>query len=131
MRNLEGARGLLKILELRASLPRRVSATPLYVLLPSLTPTGPTAARDPEFEAWLLRVTEFFLRRHRPLRTTCLFRSLVRYSMLRDRGVPVRFVMGVQTGARELTGHAWLELDGEPFMEVLTHRYARTFEYPP
>jgi hypothetical protein len=52
---------------------------------------------------------------------TCLRRSLTRYYFLQREGVPVevhfgaRFVNGVPD--REITGHAWLSLDDEPYHE--------------
>lgn len=42
----------------------------------------------------------------------------------------MRFVMGIRNDGTDLAGHAWLELDGRPHLEVLEHRYTRTFEYP-
>lgn len=52
----------------------------------------------------------------------CLRRSLLRYRFLRAGGVPValrfgaRFVDGKPD--REVTGHAWLTLDGKPYYEA-------------
>jgi hypothetical protein len=52
---------------------------------------------------------------------TCLRRSLTRYNFLRRDGVPVkvhfgaRFVDGVPD--REITGHAWLTLNDDPYHE--------------
>ncbi len=51
----------------------------------------------------------------------CLRRSLVRYHFLRRAGLPLvlnfgaRFKGGVAD--REITGHAWLTLEGEPYFE--------------
>ena len=52
----------------------------------------------------------------------CLRRSLTRYHFLRRAGVPVvvrfgaKFVDGKPD--REITGHAWLTLDGNPYHEA-------------
>ncbi|HKZ85801.1 MAG TPA: lasso peptide biosynthesis B2 protein [Anaerolineae bacterium] len=52
----------------------------------------------------------------------CLRRSLTRYHFLRRAGVPVvvrygaKFVDGKPD--REITGHAWLTLDGHPYHEA-------------
>ena len=51
----------------------------------------------------------------------CLRRSLVRYHFLRRAGLPLvlnfgtRFKGGVAD--REITGHAWVTLDGKPYFE--------------
>lgn len=52
----------------------------------------------------------------------CLRRSLVRYYFLRREGLPVVLQFGAKFVAgkpdREVTGHAWLTLDGQPFYEA-------------
>lgn len=51
----------------------------------------------------------------RPLRlwpTTCLYRALGSYALLRAAGQEVRFVIGVRKEGEELLAHAWLERDG-------------------
>ncbi|MBI2375929.1 MAG: lasso peptide biosynthesis B2 protein [Deltaproteobacteria bacterium] len=121
---------LARITFLRSVLPDRVAREPLDLLLPSLTPAGRLAHSDPSLVGFAEASIESLLKRHWPLRTTCLYRSLVRYAILRDLGVPVRFVMGIRNDGTDLAGHAWLELDGRPHLEVLEHRYTRTFEYP-
>jgi hypothetical protein len=63
---------------------------------------------------------------------TCLFRSLARYALLRRAGHPVRFVMALDPNkAEDLTGHAWIELDGAPLGEEVEPGLAVTFSYPP
>lgn len=60
------------------------------------------------------------LERQSPL-GLCLRRSLVRYHYLRQLGIPVvvrfgaKFVDGVQE--RDVTGHAWLEVNGRVYHE--------------
>lgn len=50
---------------------------------------------------------------------TCLTRALARAYALRRAGVPVRFVLGVRADdAGAPSAHAWLELDGAPFLEA-------------
>lgn len=52
----------------------------------------------------------------------CLRRSLVRYHFLRREGLPVVLQFGAKfvAGApdREVTGHAWLTLNGKPYYEA-------------
>lgn len=61
---------------------------------------------------------------------TCLYRSLARYAVLRRAGHAARFVMGLDPKAAEITGHAWVELDGEPVGETLEPGLSITFAYP-
>ena len=48
----------------------------------------------------------------------CLPRSLALYEEARRRGLAVRLVVGVRLDAGEVASHAWLTLDGAPFLEV-------------
>lgn len=48
----------------------------------------------------------------------CLPRALALYEEARRRGVGVRLVVGVRLDAGEVASHAWLTLDGAPFLEV-------------
>lgn len=50
-------------------------------------------------------------------RGNCLPRSLVLYGFAKRFGFPVRFHCGVRRVEQELTGHAWLTLKGEAFLE--------------
>ena len=50
-------------------------------------------------------------------RGNCLPRSLVLYGFAKRYGFPVRFHCGVRWVEQELTGHAWLTLEGEAFLE--------------
>lgn len=101
-------------------------------LLAGLTP------RQPRFRgvlegaalASVERATELVLRRVRVTRTTCLLRSLIRYRLLRERGVEVVFKMGVRHRGEELEGHAWIELRGQPVLERESTDYQVTFAYP-
>jgi hypothetical protein len=49
---------------------------------------------------------------------TCLARALARFYVLRRRGLHPTFVLGVASPSASRTpGHAWVELDGEPWAE--------------
>lgn len=48
----------------------------------------------------------------------CLPRALALYEEARRRGLPVRLLVGVRLDAGEVASHAWLTLDGAPFLEV-------------
>jgi hypothetical protein len=116
-----------RIVVLRLLLPIRFKTRSLYALLRELT-----RSRDVRIE-WTIAEAEeavdTLLRRNRWTRTTCLYRTLVRYVLLREAGLDVRFVMGV-VEREDLIAHAWLELGGQPFGETLPHAYQRTLRYP-
>ena len=69
----------------------------------------------------------------------CLRRSVVRFRLLRQIGLPVIIHVGAQKmagperGAASLVGHAWLTLDGFPWEESLEpHQdYVVMYSYPP
>jgi hypothetical protein len=66
----------------------------------------------------------------------CLRRSLVRYILLRRAGLPVTIIFGArptQKAATGLAAHAWLELDGQPWMEAPENvqGFAIMYRYPP
>ena len=129
-----------RIVQLRLWLPRLMAARPLDRVLHAVTPAAtrePSKHLDPELERAVHHATERLLRHNRWLKTTCLYRSLVRYALLREAGVAARFVMGVRSDGDgddrdggDLDGHAWIELDGRTLFEELRHTYARTFSYP-
>ena len=48
----------------------------------------------------------------------CLPRSLALYEEARRRGLAVRLLVGVWIDGGDLASHAWLTLDGAPFLEV-------------
>jgi hypothetical protein len=85
----------------------------------------------------LARYADAWLRRLR-LGNPCLRRTLVLFGRLRRTGLPVHFCLGVRTdkalsGADPLEGHAWLELDEQPFLErspLLPAGQVTTFRYP-
>lgn len=84
----------------------------------------------------LARYADFWLRRLRA-HNPCLRRSLALFGRLRRAGLPVTFCIGIRTDApiapgREVTGHAWLELDGRAILEqkVNISAYTVTFRYP-
>jgi hypothetical protein len=60
---------------------------------------------------------------------TCLFRALTRYAALRRAGHRPRFVMGIDENDPDV-GHAWIELEGAPFLEPRLPTLRRTFEHP-
>lgn len=107
--------------EMRAYL-RRLPAALAGPLPAALAAQTPTTLDLPESPDTLRRLADSaaLLDRRSPL-GLCLRRSLVRYHYLRRAGLPLT----VNFGARfmgghadsEVTGHAWVALDGKPYFE--------------
>jgi hypothetical protein len=74
--------------------------------------------------------TGWMLHNRESTRTTCLQRAMVRFVMLRRRGLPVCFKVGIEPDSVPLQGHAWLELEGRPVFETEPLRCAVTFAFP-
>lgn len=68
------------------------------------------------------------------VRTGCLTRGLLGYRFLRWAGSPVSLVFGIGhvDGEIGVSGHCWLELDGEPVRERRDPRptFAETYRIP-
>lgn len=120
-----------RIITLRSVLPPLMAERSLSELLELLSAPGRRMwpATDAELDA-VERTVERYLDPKGTLATTCLYRSLVRYVLLRELGLDVSFVMGVRPSSEDLVGHAWLELDGRVLRETLKEPYVVTFSYP-
>lgn len=100
---------------------------PLPQALAGLTPTSPDLT-FPNSTVRLLTDAAALFERRSPL-GLCLRRSLARYHFLRRAGVPLVLNFGarfnpstsLRAGAgqpdREVTGHAWVTLKGQPYFE--------------
>lgn len=102
-------------------------------LLQWLTPTEMPEYPDQESLSIISRYGRSVLSRFpsNP-RGSCLIRSLSLYGFGRRYGFPVFFHCGVRRTNTELTGHAWLSLDGKAFEET-DDPFATnvvTFSYP-
>lgn len=63
----------------------------------------------------------------------CLLRSLARYHLYSQMGLPVRIHFGVKPDlTRRIEGHSWLTLKGQPLCEVnrALEQYTSVFSYP-
>lgn len=142
MSRLEPVRLVAKAVVLRLRLAAMMRERSLPELLEALTPgspggttsewIGPRADRAvplPQIQK-SLSATEEILARVPIAPDTCLYRALARYAILRSAGHPARFVMGIQPGRDEITGHAWVELGGEPVGEDVDPDIVVTFAYP-
>ena len=65
-------------------------------------------------------------------RGNCLPRSLVLYGFAKQYGFAVQFHCGVQWIGLKLSGHAWLSLDGDAFLEPTQQwkQFQITYSYP-
>lgn len=126
------ARRIAELVGLRLALPRRLARESLDGLLASLTPQRPPRGdRVEEFIRRDIRLTEWGVARLPWVANTCLYRSLARYAVLRRSGANAAFVMGLGPGGVTDDGHAWVELDDEPFEEHAdVSHYTVTFRYP-
>jgi hypothetical protein len=121
----------LEAVGIRAALPLLLRALPLDRVLHVLTPCAPRTPHAAEAVAGIERVTDTITRRIRLTRTACLDRALLRYALLRRKGYPASFVIGVRSGGPNgFEAHAWVTLDDEPIMERQPADYRPTFIWP-
>lgn len=128
-----------RVLVFVARLPERLRRSSLPELLVGLTPADATA-RPRLSPAEMARVIWNVLRWNRGrFNNGCFVRSFTRYHHFRRLGCPVVFHLGVEmrdqatprltgpwneTEWTRLRSHAWLTLDGEPFLEFEPARFA-------
>jgi hypothetical protein len=114
---------------LRLALPRLPLLDLLQRLKPSQTPSYPNR---PRFEK-AAQYIEVLLRRYPfPLSGQCLPRALMRYYFATRYGLGVRFYCGVCHDGDRLEGHAWVNVNGQPFQEAIDPEtiYTITFSFP-
>ena len=79
----------------------------------------------------ILRLGEAFSRGSR----TCLDRALARYAFLRSLGLSPVFVIGVDPARAadesDALGHAWVEVDDEPWPPEDVQLYRPSYRHPP
>jgi len=64
-------------------------------------------------------------------RPICWKRAAVLHRFLALQGIRTRICFGVKPGsADKVTGHAWLEADGEPILEKEPPNYVVTYSFP-
>ena len=94
-------------------------AAPLPQVLAAQTPAQSDLSLPAEVVR-LLADAAALLERRSPL-GLCLRRSLARYHFLRRAGLPLVINFGARfktgTADRQVTGHAWVTLDGQPYHE--------------
>ncbi len=129
-------------------LPPAIRLTSFARLMTWLTPRPPrppglaprkrataVALDDKALARWVSRILH---RLPEPWHLSCLNRSVVLYHLLRAAGRPVELCIGVTRAGGgvgsvtrvggdgpHITAHAWLELDGAPYLESDTHFVTR------
>ncbi len=107
---------------------------PLPQALAALTPISPDLAFSNSTLRLFADAAALFERRS-PF-GLCLRRSLVRYHFLRQAGLPLVLNFGARFKSghadREVTGHAWVTLNGQPYFEEGENYQGFTvmFQYP-
>ncbi len=62
---------------------------------------------------------------------TCWKRTIILHRFLAFQGITTRIVFGVKRDdANKLSGHAWLEYQGHPFLESQPPDFIPTFSFP-
>lgn len=122
------ARLLAEIAATRARVEWLVRRYPIDRCTELLTRARPADAADPGEIERIGRLTARTLHNRRRPRNTCLHRALTRLAMLHRRGAAPVFRMGLRPGA-DIEGHAWIELDGLPWMEETLTELVTTFEF--
>ncbi len=62
---------------------------------------------------------------------TCWKRAIILHRFLDLQGFTTRIVFGVQRDeAQKLSGHVWLEFQGQPFLEAQSPEFVPTFSFP-
>jgi hypothetical protein len=126
---LGAAKTTVSYLALRANMPARYGRSALDELLDALDRRGTARLLEADEIALGIRQAERIARLLRMQPDTCLFRALTRYAALRRAGQRPRFVMGIDANDPDV-GHAWIELEGAPFLEPALPTLTRTFEHP-
>lgn len=121
-----------QVITLRLRLSSMLRRSSLSDLLESLTPPSVDGVKAPlDAAASALSAAEALVSRVPAVPNTCLYRALARYAVLRSAGHPARFVMALDPSRRDaIEGHAWVELDGSPFGEVVDPNLIVTYTYP-
>lgn len=114
-------------------------------MLALLTPKKPSSVHAFDRDVLIYKVstyTDFLLGRNWWIyRMNCLKRALVIFRVLRKYRIDVQICMGVRKGPmtqatqadQSLQGHAWLMIDGQPFLEdsrSMTFTYTPVFSFP-
>jgi len=124
---------LVRVLGLLTALRLLLPRVQLPRLLRWLTPSRiPPVADSLTLEKAVHYTDALLWRLPFPLPGPCLPRSFILYYFATRCGFPARVHCGVRRLGEVLQGHAWLSLQGTPFLETdtLHGNYAVTFSFP-
>jgi hypothetical protein len=120
---------------LALALPSRLRRVPAVRVAARLTPRRPGRKQRPRSlaaAAWL--AGRLVNRLPWQYGGHCVRRSLLLYYAATRSGYPAEIVFGVRREGDALSGHAWLELDHEPFLEPIAEPHGAFVEmqrWPP
>lgn len=125
----------LQILVAILLLPGKIRRNSLPELLQRIDSGVGSGPRDEAVMVRTVKIVDLLLS-YRPLLRygKCFLRSLTLFRFLRLQGWPVTICFGVRRSEEDesqLTGHSWLALEGQPFLEAESiENYAITYVYP-
>jgi hypothetical protein len=125
MLRMAGWVGLLSVTTRLYSLPRALEIVSSRDTKFNDEPSFETANRLAQSIDLLLSADVLFLR---PI---CWKRAAVLRRYLSRNGISTQIIFGVRKELKkEVDGHAWLERDGEPFLEKIPPDYVVTYTFP-
>jgi len=121
---------VLRALQDRWRISGLLERLPLTTLMPSIDRRAQLGRLRSANALWPgVRFAEAILRRVPGAPEACLYTSLARYAALRRAGIGPVFVLGVRSDRGDLEGHAWIEVDGEPWHDANARSYTVTFRH--
>jgi hypothetical protein len=96
-------------------------------------PVDTSVTTDPEAQKRFARAIDLLLSTDvwifKPI---CWKRAAVLHRYLARNGTPTRIIFGVRNDTCDgpVTGHAWLEAEGQPILETTLPEYVATYKFP-
>jgi len=126
----------IQILVMLVLLPRLIRRKSIPDLLEQIDPGVGPGTCDPVLLEKTVGFTDTLIRYRIFQRYgKCLLRSVILFRFLRSQGWPVEIHFGVRKtaeGMDDITGHSWLVMDGQQFLEDINQMesYMTTYAYP-
>jgi Transglutaminase-like superfamily len=98
-------------------IPAALRVLPLRATLRLCDAWPRTRGAQASADALARRVDRWLAHGRGPWRPTCLTRTLVLYTMLRQHGYAPRLHLGASGSARHFSAHSWVSLGGVPVAE--------------
>ena len=124
---------LAKVFYLTLILSVELYTKPLPTLLKALTPPPSFRLKNWDISKVVKWLDFFSIWGIPPFRESCLKRSLILYKFLREKGIDVKINIGVKKEVKEVRGHAWLTLNGKPYLiqAGIPQKFTLCFVFPP